>query len=75
MGTSFSLSEDKKTKTNKIINFQVLEGAKEEKYDSPDIINKDLIKNDNHSNNKDIIKAKQMNKFENIISEKILKNQ
>jgi len=71
MGISSCLGEVKK-KTNKIINFEVSEEAKEEKYDSPDIINsKNLIKNDNHLDNKVIIiKAKKMNEFENTISEK-----
>ena len=70
MGISSCLGEVKK-KTNKIINFEVSEEAKEEKYDSPDINNKNLIKNDNHSDNKVlIIKAKKMNEFENTISEK-----
>jgi len=75
MESRSSLSEDKKRNSSKIINIQVLEEAKEEKYDPPtknlDIINKNCIKNDNHSNNTGkIIKAKKINEFENIISDK-----
>jgi len=66
MGSSSSLNKDKKRNANKIINNQVNEEAKEEKYDSPKTnlnkVNKNLIKNDNHS--------KKMNEFENILSEK-----
>jgi len=75
MESSFSLSEDKKRNSSKKNNIQVLEEAKEKKYDPPtknlDIINKNFIKNDNHSNNTGkIIKAKKNSEFENIISEK-----
>ena len=75
MGSSSCLNENKKKQTNKAINSQVHEETKEEKYDSQkknlDIISKNLIKNDIHSNNTSlIIKAKKMNEFENIISEK-----
>ena len=75
MGASSSLSEDKKRNANKIINIQAREEAKKGKYDPPkkklDIINNNLIKNDNHSNNTGkIIKVKKINEFENIISEK-----
>ena len=75
MGSSSSLSEGKKRNTNNKINNQVLEEAKENKYDSPtknlDIIDTKLINRDNHSNNKGlIIKSKKMNEFEKIISEK-----
>ena len=75
MESSSSLSEDKKRNSSKIINIQVLEKDKEEKYDPPtknlDIINKNCSKNDNHSNNTGkIIKAKKINEFEKKISEK-----
>ena len=64
MGNSSCLSELIKRDTNKIIYIKALEEAKEEIYDSPktnlDIINKNLIRNVNHSNNTGmIIKAKK----------------
>ena len=65
MGISSYLSEDKQRKTSKAINTNVCKEIKEEKYDSPDINKKILIKNDNHSNNTSIIiKAKKRIKLE-----------
>ena len=55
-------SEDEKRKAKKAINIQKT---------NLDIINKNLIKNDNYSNNTGIIiKAKKMNELENIKCEK-----
>jgi len=60
MGCNYS--DDKKRKVKKTINIQKT---------NLDIINKNLITNDNHSNNTDIIiKAKKMNVLENIKFEK-----
>ena len=75
MDCSNYLREDKKTMANKINNIQVCKEVIEEKNDSQkrnfDKINKNLITNDNHLKNPGIIiKAKKMNKFENIKTEK-----
>ena len=64
MGCSYI--NDKKRKAKKTINIQKT---------NLDIINKNLITNDNHSNNTIIIiKAKKINELENIKFEKSIKS-
>ena len=65
MGSSYCLSADKKTMANETINIQVCEEVIEEKnnLDPPttnlDLINKNLITNDTHSNNTGINRLNQ----------------
>ena len=77
MGSSYCLSPDKKAMANETINIQVCEEVIEEKKDPPmtniDTINRNLITNDNHSNNTGINHLSQTNPSNIIIANNIQK--
>ena len=77
MGSSYCLSPDKKAMANETINIQVCEEVIEEKKDPPmtniDTINRNLITNDNHSNNTGINHLSQTNPSNIIIVNNIQK--
>ena len=77
MGSSYCLSADQKTLPNETINIQVCEEVIEEKKDPPmtniDLINKNIITNETHSNNTGINHLNQTNPSNIIIVNNIQK--